>query len=149
MVGGTTTVPLVIALAVAAVIAVTVAALGLRLGTLTLIPRLVAAAATAVFAEVKAAVFVIATGVIAPLAFTAETGTALMRAAKVSLAFRPLLLAIVTSNEARMSPAGVGFANDGGVGTAKRLMLAGSPNARSVRDAPSARVAALTAAGAT
>jgi hypothetical protein len=149
MVGGTTTVPPAIALLTAVVTAVTLAALGLRLGTLTVIPRLVAAAATAVFAEVKAAVFVIATGEIAPLEVTAETGTESMRAAKVEFAFSPLLFAIVTNNEARMSPAGVGFANDGGVGTAKRLMFAGRPKVSSVRDAPSAIVAALIAAGGT
>ena len=72
-------VPEVMAVAVLVIVAVTVAAVGARLGVVTAMPKKVPAAETDALVPVKIALFVIAAGVTAPLELTAETGVALIR----------------------------------------------------------------------
>ena len=147
--GAVTTVPAVTAAAVAVTVACTLEAVGLRLGATTVMPKALADETSELLMLANAVELDTGAGVIAPEALTAETGVASIKAANVALASKPLLAAILANIAPTMSSDGTGLLSEGGVGTAKMLMFAGKPKAKSVREAPSARVAADTEAGAT
>lgn len=136
------------AVAVLVVVAFTASDVGLRFGADTGIPKKVPAAAMDVFVAVNTDVLAICTVATVPVELTVDTGVALIKVWKNVLESKPLLVAILASIAPVIS-VGTGLLAEGGVGTEKRLMLAGKPKANSVREAPSFKVAAETVAGAT